>query len=117
MGKIKEHFKKHKAVYISSGISLVTGVAFGVAARGTQIVLNDSVKVQIASPTTNNIMLEMTRPGPKSFVVQSLSDQRVWPSLRAAARDLNVHPSVVSAHLKGLKDSVDGIKLTKITEV
>lgn len=117
MSKVKEHFKKHKTSYIVGGSCLVVGAGLGVLFKGGQLLINDSLKVQIASPTTNNITMTMTRPGPKSFVIQCSENQKVWPSIRSAAKDLGVEPSVISKHLKGLKDSVDGLHFEKLHEV
>lgn len=121
---VRDHFRKHKKKYlIGAGVAVcvVVGVAIGYAAAPTikggkvaqkaTIVGNKNVVNQTA------VQVQMTRPGPKSFVVQCVDDGRVWPSIRKAAEDLDVSPSVLSGHLKGKLDDVSGLKFQKITEL
>lgn len=116
--KVKSHFKENKKVYIAAGIGVVAGAAtvLILTPRGIQIV--DALKVQVNSPTTNNVVqVIMSRPGPKAFVVQCKETQTVWPSIRAAAKELNIPEGQIRANIKGLKDTVDGLHFEKIAEV
>lgn len=120
MGKLKEHFKKHKWTYICGGSSLIIGAGVGAAlvrSGALNFVVTDAVKVQIASPTTNNIIVEMTRPGQTSHVVQCVETQEIWPSINQAAKSLNLSAFDISKNLRGLMGSVEGLTFRKLGEV
>lgn len=116
--KIKSHFRDNKKSYIVGGSCLVVGVAVGVVIckQSTQIAVANPAIVNW-KPVSNIVQVQMVRPGPKSFVIQCVEDQRVWPSLRAAAEDLGVHPNIVSKHLKGTYDTVKDLHLEKVAEL
>lgn len=118
--KVKDHFKKYKFAYIAG----TAGIAVGVA--GTLLVCSGSSGNQAVQKVTalktgditqNVVQVHMTRPGPKSFVVQCIETQETWPSIRQAAQGLGVSPSLISGHLKGKFPSVDGFTFTKLAEL
>lgn len=115
---VETHLKENKKVYIAGLTCFVIGgfSAFLATRDGVQVV--DSMKlihVQYKSPNVVNV--EMIRPGPKAFVLQCKETQQVWPSLRAAAKDLGLNPSELSRHLSGAVDSVQGKTFEKLGEI
>lgn len=116
--RIKKHFVDNKKTYIVGGVGVAIGVAVGVVIckQSTQIAVANPAVVNW-KPVSNIVQVQMVRPGPKSFVVQCIEDQRVWPSLRAAADDLGVHPNIISKHLKGAYDTVKDLHLEKVAEL
>lgn len=114
---IKKHFRENKKVYIVGSISFVIGAAsvFLVTRSGNISISNPALLNW--KPAANTIQITMTRPGPKSFVIQALETQQTWPSLRAAAKDLGHNPGTLSAHLKGLIPDINGLHLVKVAEI
>lgn len=122
--KIKAHVKRNEDRYTSFAAGAVSGaVLFGVHAtlRG-----RDSGQVSISNPalinikpesTTNQIQVNMLRPGPKSHVVQCVETGAVFPSIRQAGRDLGIPASVISGHLNGKLDNAGGLHFDKIDEL
>ena len=120
--KVKDHFKKHKVAYIGVGVGLTAGVVIGAAASNTSVVNVNVQKLfnwKTSDVTTNvtNVQVQMVRPGPKSFAVQCVESQQTWPSIRQAAKDLGVHPWVISGHLKGKSPNIDGLTFIKLAEL
>jgi len=116
--KVKSHLKNNKKVYLTGGICLVVGGVIVYVAQGiNNVAVVDSFKVQVNSPTTNNI-LQITLPslGHPGNAVQCLDDGTIWASQGEAARALGVNPDVVSKHLHGKVASVGGKTLKKISE-
>lgn len=118
--KIKDHFKKHKGVYIGVGVGVTVGVA------GTLLVCsgnsgNQAVQkvtaLKTGDITQNVVQVQMTRPGPKSFVVQCIETQGTWPSIRQATKDMGLNASDISQHLKGARDTVGGFTFIKLDEL
>jgi hypothetical protein len=122
--KIKKHFRDHKEAYITGGVCLVVGAAVTyLVVKGDDILAKDEVVkfvnvIKGDHNTINQIIeINMVRPGPKSFVIQCVEDQRIWPSIRSAAKDIGHNPGTLSAHLKGLVDNIDGQHFTKVAEL
>lgn len=115
---VRTHFIENKKLYIGLGIGAAVGVVGMALVVRTNLQIVDALKVQINSPTTNNVVqVNMVRPGPKAFVVQCLESQKTWPSIRAAAEDLGVNASDISRHLKGRIPEVKGSTFSKIAEI
>lgn len=116
--KIKQHLSRNKKTYIVGGAGLLVGATTGflLCKNGIQIV--DSGKlVHIQWKSPNTVHVEMVRPGPKSFVVQCEESQLVYPSVRAAAKDLGMAPSIISKNLKGEYPDAKGFHFVKLSEV
>lgn len=116
--KIKKHFSDNKKLYLGVGIGVtVTAVAVVVfRSASTQVAITNPALVNW-KPVSNVIQVQMVRPGPKAFVIQCLEDQRVWPSIRAAADDLNISASSLGSHLKGKFPDAGGLHFEKLAEV
>lgn len=116
--KIKKHLKDHKAVYITGGVCLAVGVTAGIVlGRGGIQIAVANPAVMNWKPVANTIQINMTRPGPKSFVVQCLESQKVWPSIRAAAKDLGIPHNIIAEHLKGTHPDAKGLHFVKLSEI
>lgn len=114
---VKAHVRKHKTVYIVGSVVIVGGF---VVLKTTPSINNHPIALAIGKGNIvaqTNVNVTMTRPGPKAFVVQCLEDQKIWPSIRQAAKDLGVNPSRISEQLSGQIDSVNGKTFTKLAEV
>lgn len=117
INRVKNHVKENKSAYIAGGVCLLIGsVGTALAFHNANISIANPAIVNY-KPIANTIQVSMTRPGPKSFIVQCLEDQKTWPSLRQAAKDLNVNPSELSKHLKGGVPAVNGLHFEKLGEV
>lgn len=120
--RIKKHFRDNKKTYIAIGVTAT------VTAAVTYIIVKKNA-IEIPPMDFNNhiegdnntilqeIHINMCRPGNKAFVVQCIEDQRVWPSIRAAAEDLNISAGKLGSHLKGKFPDVDGLHFEKVGEV
>lgn len=116
--RVKTHVQSNKTAYIVGGTCLVVG------ALGTMVVNRTGVQLAISNPgiinwrpSAMNLQINITRPGPKAFVIQCAETQEIWPSLRQAAKDLGHNPGTLSAHLKGKIPDVGGLHLEKVGEV
>lgn len=123
-GKIKAHVKSNEDRYTSFAAGVVSGaVLFGVHAtlRGCapgQVSISNPALINIKpESTTNQIQVNMLRPGPKSHVVQCVETGAVFPSIRQAGRDLGIPASVISGHLNGKLDNAGGLHFDKIDEL
>lgn len=117
LDKIRTHISENRKVYIAAGIGVVVGgSAVAATLYGRSIVVNDSLNVSINSPKTN-VVVQMVRPGPKSYAIQCLENQQAYPSLRQAAKELGVNASEISKHLKGERDAVCGLHFVKRAEL
>ena len=115
--KVKTHFRENKKVYLAfAGGVLLVYVANGRRDGDSysQRVIGKSGDMTI---TNNKIEVQMTRPGPKSYVVQCLENQATYPSLRAAARENGVSHGLLSGHLKGDIPDVNGKHYEKVAEI
>jgi len=115
--KIKQHFHNNKKVYITGGVCLVVGAAGGVlyASKKAEMIV-DAYKLQINSPTTNNIITQLILPalGDPGNVVQCIETGTIYASQRQAAKELGLSTSNVSKHLHGQLSHVKGNHLKVI---
>jgi hypothetical protein len=116
--KIKKHFRDNKKSYVIGGSCLTIGVVVGVVIcrQTTQVAIANPAVVNW-KPVSNIVQIQMVRPGQKAFVVQCLDDQRIWPSITAAAKDLGIDPKLISGNIKGLLDDAKGLHFEKIAEI
>lgn len=117
MTKIGTHLKKNKNAYIACGVTaVVAGLGVLLVSRSGNVSISNPAVVNW-KPIANTVQVSMTRPGPKAFVVQCLENQKMWPSLRATAKDIGHNPGTLSAHLKGLVPDIDGLHYEKLAEI
>ena len=118
--KTKFHLKKHKTAYLV-GAGVVAGVVLGAIVTAVTKQGNAAMQNVVAFKTgdisQNVIQVAMTRPGPKSFVVQCLDTQATFPSLRAAASELGINPGELSKHLSGNLPTAGGLTFAKLAEI
>lgn len=113
---IKNHVRENKKVYLIGGGFVVVGAAgFILGSRGQISIANPAVVNY--KPIANTVQVQMTRPGPKAFVVQCVETQEVWPSIRQAAKDLGIDRGALAKHLAGEYDSAAGKTFTKVAEI
>ena len=115
--QIKTHLSENKTAYILGGSAVAVAIAGGfiLGSRG-QISISNPAMINY-KPIANTVQVQMTRPGPKSFMVQCLENQQTYPSLRQAAKDLGVNVRELSEHIRGLQDSVAGLHFEKVAEL
>jgi hypothetical protein len=113
--KIKKHFSENYKIYIVGGTCLVVGVIGGVLAsrKGAEMIV-DAYKLQINSPTTNNILTQFILPalGDPGNVVQCLETGTTYASQGQAARELGVSATNIGNHLHGKISDINGLHLT-----
>ena len=117
--KIKNHWEEHKEKYYIGAICTLT------TALAASLYYNNKLNVMQVQTVDgdNNLLIQksinvsMSRPGPKSFVIKSLDDDRVWPSLNSLCKDLGLNRTQVSEHLDGVRSDVKGLKFDKVTEI
>lgn len=118
--KTKAHLKKHKTAYLVTA-GVVAGVVLGAVVTAVLKNGNSATQTVVAFKTgdvsQNVIQVVMTRPGPKSFVVQCLDNQATYPSLRAAAAELGINPGELSKHLSGKLPTAGGLTFAKLAEI
>lgn len=115
--KVRLHFKENRKTYLVGAGSMVVGaVGMLVASRSGNISISNPAMLNW-KPVANTVQVSMTRPGPKSFVVQEVVSQKTWPSLRATAKDLGLNPGELSKHLKGEVPDIGGLCFEKIAEI
>lgn len=114
---IKTHVREHKKAYIIGGSAAAAGITAG-------LILGSRGQISIANPAminykpiANTVQVQMTRPGPKAFVIQCVETQEVWPSIRQAAKALEIDRGTLAKHLAGEYASAAGKTFTKVAEV
>lgn len=112
--KFKGHLTKHKSKYITGGL-VVAGVGVGVY-LGNKGIIN----MQFINTGTVNQHLNidksinvLSRRGHAGNVVRCVETGETFASQNRAAELLGINKTDLSKHLRGLKDSVDGLTFTK----
>lgn len=115
--KVKDHFKKHKGVYIGVGVGLTAGVVIGTAASNTSVVNINVQKLfnwKTSDVTTNVTNVQVVRrasPG-KTIFCPDTGEQ--WASISRAAEVLGVSRSAIQNHLAGKTPNVLGLTLKNL---
>lgn len=121
INKIKNHFEENKKYYIVGAGCGAVGFASAVGAfyaTGGTIQIVDGFKIQICSPTTNTVQLiqNVTRQGPPSWIIENKNTGEKFMSQRRAAL-LNGHSmNRLSSHLNDPENypDVDGQKYERV---
>ena len=111
--KIKEHLIENREIYISGAIGLVVGAAttYFVLSRNQTGTTIDSKNIKVLSPTTNLTQTismygnPLGRPGKPVF--DTITGKR-YESEKLAARAVGTSAVMMSRHLNGETDSVNG---------
>lgn len=122
--KVKGHFKKHKAKYITGGVVVaVGGVSFyigrkyGIAgismdviteASPTNVAIGKDIKIENKTEITNNVTNTINMGGHVKKLVRRLSDGKLYNSVQEAADDAKVTQPTMSNHLNGREPHVKG---------
>ncbi len=114
--KIKNHLSENKVTYFVGTGCLVVGTAVGFFAFGGGVQIVDSLKVTLInwkSPHTSTTILVPQGNG-YGYKVKDTTTGSLYPSQGCAAKALGVCPSVMSGHLTGKIDDVNGHILERI---
>lgn len=131
--KIKDHFKRHKTLYISIGC---VAVGIGIAVLTGRIMKNldqrdfivlprrdfivPDVKGSIVNYGPNNGIvgnvsyISANRQGPPSWVIRCLETGQLYTSQNSAAETMGLSKSNVSRHLNGLLETAEGYHFERI---
>lgn len=123
--KIKEHFKKNYKAYLvgvaSAGITMLL-MRSAVAQRGTGEDLNaQRGLINTASHVFSNkqiinltTVVDREGRGHPGWPVQNVETKRIFLSQREAARAMGVNEGLLSGHLTGKFDDVNGLHFERI---
>ena len=122
--KVKGHFKKHKDKYIVGGTCLVAGGTVGyyvskhyhavnmnVISRvePTNVAIGKDITIKNNTDITNNVT-NVNMGGYATKIVKRLSDGRLFPTVGEAAKEAGVDKTVMSKHINGHSNDVNGEK-------
>lgn len=113
----KQHFKRNKTVYISTGIAATIGVAGGfvLGNGGTQIV--DSFKIVLVNWKSPHIsQTTLIRRGHPGNIIKCIETGELFASQNRAADVMGISRSNLGKHLSGLRDNVGGFTFELIGE-
>ncbi len=106
--RIKLHVETNKELYIVGASCLYAGYTFG-NHRSTHIV-NSPIISPVISPVFNNDNSSIVNfGGHMTKIVKCLETGEVWEKVTEAADAVNAPVSVMSKHLNGHKDHLDGL--------
>jgi hypothetical protein len=115
---IKAHVKRHKVAYTVGGVVVIAGVCFYAGRRvGSSRQIVDSYKLQINSPTTNNVcqlLVDADRKGPAAYIVRKKGTNQAWIGQTNAALANGHSPAAMSQHLNGKRPHVSGEEFERI---
>jgi hypothetical protein len=124
MSKIKQHFKKHKTIYIAGGSSIFfAGITYLIMrdvktpdiSRELLATADRELLVIRQTGAVNNVSyISANRQGPPSWVIRCVETNEIFTSQREAAAVMNLPASDISRHLNGLKDHVNGNTFERI---
>lgn len=117
--KFKQHMQEHRVTYIASSVSVVTGFGVAVAIGLTRVDLIqiiDAFKLQINSPTTNEITTTLLRRGHPGNIVKCLETGEVFASQGRTALVMGISPGTLSKHLSGKISDAGGYTFTVLGE-
>lgn len=121
---IKEHFKKHRTIYLCTATGVVVAgitcvIMRGVASRhiedGCTVLAKGGYTVLGKSVVTNNVSyISSNRQGPPSWVVRCIETGNIFASQKSAAIEMGIDPSNLSKHLNGIFNNADGYHFERI---
>jgi hypothetical protein len=127
--KIKTHFIDHKELYIGLGVGMtVAGITYTMMRDRHATLLSgvDGLKTAEASVTVrpfsffssqkNEIVttIHTGDRGNPGFLTRNIDYDLLFPTQGSAARAFGISPSILSSHLNGKIDSVDGLHFERI---
>lgn len=132
--KLKQHFKKHKNLYIGVGIGVVVGVTLAgfthhiMKEKEFRAVLLKGADAQDAATTDsfslfNNAVfgdnanvvstIHTGSKGHPGFITECLETGDKFETQGAASRYFNIPPNVMSMHLNGKIDDANGLHFVR----
>jgi hypothetical protein len=122
--QIKEHFEKYKVWYIGAGACAVTagitcvitrGVSSRCIGRGATVTAGREAIVAGKNIAMSNVsFISSDRQGPPSWVVRCKETGNIFTSQRSAAFEMDLNQSLISSHLNGTTDHVNGFHFERI---
>jgi len=123
--KGKDHFRKYKVVYSCAATGVVVAGITALIMKGRHARMQ-SVPDGLARVTMrpflfcsngNNIVstVERNGRGHPGYIVQSLETGARFPTQAETARAFNVSPSLLSSHLNGRFDNVNGLHFERVS--
>lgn len=116
--KVKKHFNTHKKTYTTLGAGVLLGVSTTLIFTKTQAG-NNAVQKVIAFKTgdvTQNVVQMLARRGHPGNVIRCVETGETFASQNRAAELLNLSRYGLTEHLKGCRDSVNGLHFEKLGE-
>lgn len=122
--KVKGHFKKYKVKYIVGGTCLVAGGTIGYyvskhyhgvnmnvisKVEPTNVAIGKDITIKNKTNITNNVT-NVNMGGYATKIVKRLSDGELFPTVGEAAKEAGVDKSVMSKHINGHSNDVNGEK-------
>lgn len=116
MGKIKEHFGKHKTSYVVGGAALVTGVGVGViiANRTSAVYSKNQIVGVVNWKPKQTIEVFIEALGDPGNIIQDLDTGIIYASQNQAARALGVPPARFSEYFAGKISHIKGHNFEKL---
>jgi len=119
---VKNHIVKYKMVYAigTTAIVCIAGTWYFTNSVSIKNII-DSNKIQINSPTTNNveitnIVVKLPARGHRGLAIFDETAKKLYGSQNEAADALGVSPSAIAQHLKGKRPNVAGHVLKSMGE-
>lgn len=122
--KVKGHFKKHKVKYIVGGTCLVAGGTVGYyvskhyhavnmnvisKVEPTNVAIGKDISIKNKTDITNNVT-NVNMGGHTRKIVRRVSDGKLFGSVQEAAAEAGVSQPLMSNHLNGRNDHINGGK-------
>lgn len=115
--KVKKHLKSNKQVYVGVVAGAIIGAVTVVVLNRTEaFVITDSLKLQVLSPTTNNITTVLERRGHPGNIIKCKETGEIFGSQERAADVMGINASNLSRHLRGDMAHVKGYTFENLGE-
>lgn len=119
MSTIKNHFKKHKTLYVGAAC-LAVGVAGGILyvhTKGINPAITQKA-VALWNSTINQTAVQITidAPGNSGNIIKDLTTGAIYPSQNTAAKALGVDAQTMSRHISGKLPNVKGHTFEKLID-
>jgi hypothetical protein len=118
--KVKQHFKDYQGVYaivVTAGITyLIMRQNSKLSIRGATIAPAKGATIVLGQNNTlsNVSYISSNRQGPPSWVVRCLETDAIFASQKSAAEAMGINAGVLSSHLNGFRDHVNGYHFERI---
>ena len=118
--RIKQHLNENKDRYLIGAGALVVGAAAGYAGgfytSGGVVQIVDSLKVQINSPSTNEIVLTVVRNGRghPGYITRCIETGQQWSTQGEAAAAIGRSSRHMTDHLNGATEHLNGLHFERV---